>query len=146
MSFLDAEPPRRRARPVATSLVIALMAVGSLGLWTAIPLAWMLIAAWLSSSGYVAYLIALVGCVVTMVVWGWGLGRLNGVYDRLRGRSPDEGPIRWSPGVRREATLLDVMIVVSAVLALAIFLVWYLGFAGIPSGTPWPDETSGTGT
>jgi hypothetical protein len=88
--------------------------------------------------------IALGGCVLTMAVWGWGLGRLNRIYLRLRGWEPDERR-SWAPGARRETTLLDVMLVVSAVLALATFLVWYFGFSDVPSGTPWPDETSGSG-
>ena len=133
------------SRGVALPFVVAAMAVGSIALWTGVPLAWMRIAAWLSSVGYVAYVIALGGGVVTMAAWGWGLARLNRAYLRLRGRQPDEVHAGWRLGARRETTLLEVLVVASAVLALAAFLVWYFGFAGTPSGTPWPDETSGRG-
>ena len=145
MSPLEAEPLGGRARGVAIPLVVALMGIGSFALWTAVPIAWIAIAAWLSSVGYVIYLIALCGCVVTMAAWGWGLGRLNRVYLSLRGQLPDEPHKGWVLGARREATLLDVMIVASAALALLSFVVWYFGFADLPSGTPWPDETSGGG-
>jgi hypothetical protein len=145
MSTHQPELLRRRARGLAVPVVVALMALGSIGMWTGIPLAWITIASWLSGAGYVIYVIALGGCIVSMAAWGWGLGRLNHVYLGLRGRLPDERSGAWRPGARQEATLLDVMIVVSAVIALVTFLVWYLGFADLPSGTPWPDETSGAG-
>jgi hypothetical protein len=122
------------------------MAAGCLFLWTGIPLAWMRIAGWLSSTGYVAYAIAFCGCITTMVGWGWGLARLNAVYLRLRGREPSSARPTWGPGGRRELTLLDRLVIASALLALVAFLLWYFVLAGTPSGTPWPDETSGRGT
>ena len=134
------------ARRFGWAPVAAAMAVGCLFLWTGIPLAWMRIAGWLSSTGYLAYLIAFCGCVATMAGWGWGLARLNALYLRLRGRDSSHAAAKWVPGDRRELTLLDKLVITSALLALVAFVVWYFVLAGTPSGTPWPDETSGRGT
>src|SRR5919202_5257456 len=106
--------PRPRAgRGLAVPLVVAAMAVGCIMLWTGIPLAWLRIAGLISSVGYVAYAVALTGCVATMGLWGWGLARLNRVYLRLRGREPEDAYAAWRRGARRETSLLDAMIVIS---------------------------------
>ena len=109
------------------------MVLGCLALWTLIPAAWLVIARALASSRATGYVVALVGCPVTMIVWGRGLYRLGAVYERAMGR---EG---------RRPLLLEALLVVSALVALGAFLVWFFVFAGSPSATPWPDEMSGPG-
>jgi hypothetical protein len=42
--------------------------------------------------------------------------------------------------------LLDVMMVVSVLVALVAFAVWFFFLAGTPTSTPWPDELSGGGS
>jgi hypothetical protein len=39
--------------------------------------------------------------------------------------------------------LLDVMMVVSVVLAVVALVLWFTVFAASPTSTPWPDELSG---
>jgi hypothetical protein len=118
-------------RGVVAGALVLLMAIGSLAMWTAIPIGWIWIASLLSSTGYVIYLIALLGAPPTIAFDAWILRRLNDAYVRLRGYE------------ERRSQLLDVLLVGSVILALAGFLFWYFGLAGIPSGTPWPDEVSG---
>jgi len=127
------------------------MAAGCLVLWLGGPLAWLRIASWLSDTGYVIYLVALVGCPITMALWGWGLYRINNVYLDLTGQERRQSQPRWLESAskpssdRRQLMLLDVMMVVSVLLALIALAVWFLVFAGSPTGQPFPGEKSGGG-
>jgi lysylphosphatidylglycerol synthetase-like protein (DUF2156 family) len=128
------------------------MGAGCLVLWLGIPLAWLRVASWFSATGYVIYLVALLGCPITMAVWGWGLYRLNNVYLDLTGQERPPAQPRWlesatkPSGTRRPLMLLDVMMVVSVLLAVAVVALWSLVFAASPTSTPWPDELSGGGS
>src|SRR5436190_21417895 len=112
---------RASKRPLAAALVIV-MAAGCLVLWLGGPLAWLRIASWLSDTGYVIYLVALVGCPITMALWGWGLYRINNVYLDLTGQERRQSQPRWLESAskpssdRRQLMLLDVMMVVSVLL------------------------------
>jgi hypothetical protein len=109
------------------------MIAGSFALWTAIPLAWIRLANLIAHARAAGYLIVLVGCPVTMFVWGRALVQLGLAYERMTG-SDGERP-----------ALLEGIVVVSFLLAVVVFLVWFFVFAGSPSATPWPDELSGPG-
>jgi hypothetical protein len=95
------------------------------------------------------YLVALVGCPITMAIWGWALYRVNDFYLRLTGRERPQRQHAWlesaasPPNRRRELMLLDVMMVVSVVLAVVALILWLAVFAASPTSTPWPDELSG---
>ncbi|MFL5820878.1 MAG: hypothetical protein ACJ76S_09400 [Solirubrobacteraceae bacterium] len=125
------------------------MAAGCVVLWLGIPLAWLRIASLLTDTGYVIYLVALFGCPLTMALWGWGLYRVNDVYLGLSGRQRPRAQQAWlesetqTSAARRELMLLDVMMVVSVLLALVALALWFLVFAASPTSTPWPDELSG---
>ena len=108
------------------------MAVGSLALWTAIPIGALWFAAAVTTSRSTIYVVALIACPIAMLVWGVGLSRVNGLYVRLVHRHASQ---RSSP--------LDVLLVGSFVFAVAAFLVWYFLLSGSPTSTPWPDEFSG---
>jgi hypothetical protein len=123
------------------------MGAGSIALWTIIPLGWLWLGALLSDNAATIYVVALLGCPITMVLWGWGLYRINGVYLRLSGWSPAVAGTssQVSARARRPVMLLDVLVIASALLALGAFLVWFFVFSGSPTSTPWPDELSGVG-
>src|SRR2546428_750449 len=71
---------RRVPSRVAEALLIALMGVGSVFLWLGIPAGWLYIASRLSDKYPDVYLLALVFCPLTMIVFGWLLMRVNGLY------------------------------------------------------------------
>src|SRR5207244_3285065 len=74
---------RRVPSRVAEGLLIALMGLGSIFLWVGIPAGWLYIASRLSDKYPKIYLLALLFCPLTMIVFGWLLARVNGVYIRL---------------------------------------------------------------
>ena len=78
-------------------------------------------------------------CPLSMIAFAVVLSRLNGVYYDLRGREmPEPARSAWlkamsgERGKRRERTVLDVFMVVSAALALIALMVWLFAFAGSP--------------
>ena len=129
-----------------------MMGAGCLVLWLGLPLAWLRIASWLSTTGYVIYLVALLGCPITMAMWGWGLYCINNVYLSLTGQERPLSQPSWlesatkPASTRRPLMLLDVMMVVSVLLALVVVALWFVVFAASPTSTPWPDELSGGGS
>ena len=120
-----------------TAGVVALMALGSLALWIAVPAAWL----WATrgfESGGARFLVALPGCVLTMVGVGWLLYRLEAVYERLSGIEPEEpGPpsylrMKKDAGMRRRVSLLDALLVASAIAAVICLVIWWAFLADSP--------------
>src|SRR5687767_4853480 len=118
--------------------VVALMAIGSLALWIAVPAAWL----WATrdfESGGARFLVALPGCVLTLVAVGWLLCRLEAVYARLSGQPAEEpGPPSWlrmskNAGVRRRVSLLDALLMASALAALISLVIWWALLADSPN-------------
>jgi ABC-type uncharacterized transport system permease subunit len=119
--------------------LIALMALGSLALWIALPAAWL----WLTrdlQSVATRFLIVIAGCAITMVSAGALLFRLEAVYARITGTA---GPVAEPPRYlrtaaeerrpRRRLTLLEIFLVVSAVVALVTLVVWWALLADAPN-------------
>jgi hypothetical protein len=109
----------------ASALLTGVIMVGaSLALWIGVPAGWLWIGSQVQgSTGNVGTAIAvmLVGAVVSIVALAWVLGRLNRVHEHLRA----------ARGV--EATgppLLEVVLVVTAAVALVGFAIWFFVFAG----------------
>jgi hypothetical protein len=118
------------------------MAVGSFAMWTAVPLGVLWGAAAIARTAVAVYLIAIAGCPLAMILCGWGLYRLNGVYLSLT--SGPDGQADTDPDTP-EVTLLEALVIGSAITAAIALVVWWLFFAGSPTSTPWPDELSGQG-
>jgi hypothetical protein len=109
----------------ASALLTGVIMVGaSLALWIGVPAGWLWIGSQVQgSTGSVGTAIAvmLVGAVISIVALAWILGRLNRVHEHLR----------EARGV--EATgppLLEVVLVVTAAVALVGFAIWFFVFAG----------------
>ena len=138
---------QRAGRHLAARAFLAIvMGLGSLLLWTVIPFGWLRLASSLSDRYTTVYLLALLGCPVAMLLWGWGLYRVNRVYLRLADptRGSDRGSGRGaSPRGEPRLTLLEVLLIASAAIALILLMVWWLALAHPPTSTPWPDEVSG---
>jgi hypothetical protein len=110
-------------------MVVAIMFIGSLGLWIGTPLLWL----WVGSQiqGATASLgaalgTAFVGVVVTIAVLAAVLSKLSNVY---RAHCVSRG--HNDPG----HFVLEGVLVVSAGVTAAVFVVWFLFFAG---ATPVP--------
>lgn len=119
--------------------LVALMALGSLALWIAIPAAWL----WLTRDLQpvaTRFLVVIGGCAITMVAAGALLFRLEAVYARLTGTA---GPVLERPKYlrtaaedrrpRRRLTLLEIFLVVSAVVSLVALVVWWALLADSPN-------------
>ena len=122
--------------------MIALMAVGGLAMWIANPVLWL----WITSSlqdgtqpSMGPYALMLLGIVLTCVAIGKGLSVLNRHYARVTGSTPKvrvivpwRRSLRGGRSQRRETdgrmpvSVLDVIMVVSVVLAVASFSTWYV--------------------
>ena len=116
-----------RAKQVATRgfdavLVVLIMVVGSLVLWVGVPLAWLFVGGRVqgaTDSVGAAIGIAMVGAVLSIMGIAWLLARLNGIHQELkvqRGEQP--------------TPLLEMVMVLSAGVALVVFVVWFFLIEG----------------
>src|SRR5436190_5674319 len=108
----------RGATSAACAFLLAIEAVGSLLMWAGIPLAWL----WIGGRVYAltgslgADLgVAFLGFVLTLFLALSGLRRVDQGWIMLRRRA----------GVDQEEGALSQIVVVSATLALVIFIGWY---------------------
>lgn len=113
-------PSSPRPKRLLAAALVPVMAAGCLVLWIGIPVAWLRIASSLSDTGHAVLVMVLVACPITMALWGWVLLRLNDVYNQLAGQ---------------DRPLLEAMLVVSVLVALAALFVWFFVFA---PGQQWP--------
>jgi hypothetical protein len=135
-------PPHRKLSAV---LLIALMAVGSIALWIAIPIGWLWLGSQLQSGSNPTlgpFVLVLAGIPASMVVVAKGLSRLNRKYVEVTGgtsetrfRAPWMRSMRGERGHSRPLGVLDVVMVVSVSLALLALLLWFALFAGNPLPT-----------
>ncbi len=105
-------------------LVVLIMFVGSLGLWVGTPLLWLWVGSQIqgaTESLGAALLAMFVGVIVTVTLLASVLAKLSAVYraNRLARGLADPGH-----GV------LENVLVVSAGLTLAAFVIWFFLFAG----------------
>jgi hypothetical protein len=109
----------------ASAVLTGVIMVGaSLALWIGVPAGWLWIGSQVQgSTGNVGTAIAvmLIGAIVSIVALAWVLGRLNSVHEHLRAARGAEtsGP-----------PLLEVVLVVTAAIALVGFAIWFFVFAG----------------
>ena len=133
---------------------MALMALGSLALWTAIPGAWL----WLTRDldpGGARFLVAVVGCAISMLLAGSLLVRLQAIHARISGatlpqRAARSGWVRSvsdQPGTGGGLTALEKMLAISAVVALLALVGWWAFFSDSdnPSGPTAPGTEHGSG-
>jgi hypothetical protein len=125
---------------LAAAGLILLMALGSVFLWVAIPVGWLVIASRLTDSSQPSlgpYLVVIIGIPVSMFAVGRLLGRLNGAYESVTGKQATvRVQMPWHRSMRgeredpRPRTVLDVVMVCSVGLALFVFGIWFFFFAG----------------
>ena len=143
MSQAD-EKRKRRPHTLLAVAVAAVMLVFALSIWTLIPLDWIWIGSQLAATQFPSigpYVLVFVGIVATILITAWIIGRLNDLYVGLTGTAT-VAPLRasWLRSVRdSQATygqprLVEVILILSAILALAAFIFWFLFYAGSPIG------------
>ncbi len=130
-------PPGRKA---GAWLLVTLMALGSVVMWLASPVAWLYLVSQGTTSSQPsagAYLLVLAGIIVTAVVIGKLLAMLDRVHTRLvhpeadqRYRSPWLKSMRDDREARRREGVLEVVMVWSVGVALALTGIWFAFFAG----------------
>jgi hypothetical protein len=121
-----------------TALALVIV-VGSLVMWIGIPILWIWIAGQLIDEYPSIYLLALAACPLTMILWGWALYRINAIYLELTPPPADAPGIQRSAWLgslsgerkprRRAASLLDVSMIISVIIALTAMAVWFFAFA-----------------
>lgn len=132
---LGASAPER----LAAAALVAVMAAGSLAVWTAVPAAWLWLSAQVGGSNQFSFLVALVACPITMMLAVQGLARVHDAYLRVSGRpaalAPRSAwlrPISGERGAGKPRTILDVFMIVSGVLAFLALGAWLALYAGSP--------------
>lgn len=138
--------------------LIALMAVGSVAIWILNPLFWFWVTSKLQTRAGQAqmgpYLLLLLGVILTAVAFGKGLAALNRRYGRLTGTEPTVRIIvPWRRSLRDArhgghddagtvpVSLLDVVMVLSVIVAVVAFALWYLITNPAPPGVePGPSK------
>ena len=126
-------------RPAALFLVFV-MAVGSVLLWIGIPVAWIWGVSQMVDSTQPQlgpYVLILFGVPTTMWLFGRFLFRLNNAYERLTGQTSEvRVQLPWMRSMRgerdssRRTTVLEFVMIVSVGIAMTLFLIWFLFFAG----------------
>lgn len=117
-------------------LLALLIFAGCLFLWVGVPIAWLWIGSQIEgvSTLGTALAVAMVGSITSIILLAWGLSWLNRRHLewRLR-RDPDLAiELERERGDRRRPPggVLEPMIVSSAAVAIVLFAVWFLFFAG----------------
>ena len=120
--------------------LIALMALGGLMLWLGNPVIWLWIGSHTTGSqqGRMGpYMLVASGILVSTVIVALGLARINRRYQAVTGhestvrvRLPWMRSLRGEDEGRPEVTVLDFILVATAVSAIVSFLFWFLVLDG----------------
>ena len=135
--------PAERVNGVATAGLIVLMVLGCLMLWLAVPVAWLWLGSQIDSSfeaSFRAYGAIAVGLPLTMLLLFAALRRVDLVHQRLTGTGQSTKKLApaWRRSLSEERDLhaptsaLDIILGVTAVLAVVALVVWFFLFAGSP--------------
>jgi hypothetical protein len=137
---------RTLAEKPAAIFLIALMAIGSVGLWLVIPVAWIYgVSSQVKSTQPTLgpYLLILFAVPTSMFIVGKLLYRLNGVYERITGQDsevrvqmPWHRSMRGERAPQRRTTVLELVMMISVTFAVLAFGIWFFFFAG--SSLPSP--------
>ena len=132
------------ARRFESGLLIAIMLLGAFSLWTVIPLGWLWIGSQLVGTQEPklwAYFVVFVGIVVSVIAVAKILSLLNRRFLHIQGEDENPAgakiPLPWLESMRDErhaqrATVLDLVLVASAVMAGIAALLWFLILAQSP--------------
>jgi hypothetical protein len=130
------------SRKLKQTGLIALMALGGLMLWLGNPVIWLWIGSHTTGSqqGRMGpYMLVGFGILVSTVIVALALARLNRLYQSVTGhvstvrvRLPWLRSLRGEQDARPEVTVLDFVLVATAVSAILTFAIWFFVLAGSP--------------
>jgi hypothetical protein len=135
--------PISSGRDIAALALIAVMVVGSLTLWLAVPLGWLWVASRMNQSldpSFGSYAAVAVGIPATMLVLFTLLRRVDSAHQALTGGISEAKPVPppWRRSMRDERNMhaptsaLDIILVATAIAAALVMLVWFVFLAGSP--------------
>jgi hypothetical protein len=120
--------------------LIALMVLGGLMLWLGNPVIWLWIGSHMTGSQQARlgpYMAVAGGIMVSTVIVSMLLARLNRLYqsatgatETVRVRLPWLRSLRGESDSRPEVTVLDLVLVTTAIAGIAVALFWFLFLAG----------------
>ena len=129
---------RRPADRAAAAFVLVLLAVGSLALWTAIPLGTAWAVSQITDTSSAHFLGTLIAIPTAMAIFTPALFWLNGLYLRIRAAGGDPVDDEWEEDWDDEEEAVPVrgplepLLLASFGLALVAIIVWFFGFAENP--------------
>lgn len=114
------------------ALLALLMFAGCLFLWVGVPLAWLWIGSQIEAAASLgtALAVAMAGSITSIIMIAWGLAWLNRQHQEWRLRRDPGAAVRDRDEEERSGGILEPMIVSSAAIAIVLFAVWFLFFAG----------------
>lgn len=104
-------------------LVVVIMVFASVVLWGAVPLGWLWIGSQIQGSTQnigLAIMVMMAGVLVSVVLIAIGLAWLNRLHLRLL----------EARGIERQYNVLEAVMIVSALVVVVAFSVWFFGFEG----------------
>jgi hypothetical protein len=128
-------------KPAQLGLII-LMILGALTLWVGSPVLWLWIGSQMTASQQARmgpYFVVAIGILASTIAVAFGLARLQRLYEQVTGQ---EATVRvrlaWLRSLRDDrnadtrVTVLDLILVTTAMLGVLGFVVWFAFFAGSP--------------
>jgi hypothetical protein len=122
--------------------LIALMVLGGLMLWFGNPVIWLWIGSQMSEAQRASmgpYFVVAVGILASTIAVSVALARIHRRYQEVSGYTPTVRvrlpwlrSLRGEEDSRPEVTVLDVVVVLTAMLGILAALIWFVAFAGSP--------------
>jgi hypothetical protein len=133
---------RMYSRRIKQGGLVALMVFGGLMLWFGNPVIWLWIGSQMSETQRASmgpYMVVAIGILASTVAVSWGLARVHRRYQEISGytptvrvRLPWMRSLRGEEDSRPEVTVLDVIVVCTALLGLLAAVFWFFVLAGSP--------------
>lgn len=129
-------------RKLTQAGLVTVMVLGGLMLWFGNPVLWLWIGSQMSENQRASmgpYAVVAIGIIVSTILVSLGLASVHRHYQEVSGHTPTVRvrlpwmrSVRGEEDSRPEVTVLDVVVVTTALLGLMAALVWFVALAGSP--------------